>query len=478
MLWLCLHLPTLALDIHTRGAPSSEPLVVADGQGRAQYIAAANAAAQRLGVQPGVSVSAAQALTDALRIKPRALAAEQESLARLAAWCGQYTPSVSIAAADALLLEVEGSRQLFAGLEPLVQRVRQGLTDLGYTVRLAVAPTPLGATWLARAGNETLLTDHGALFGALAELPLTCLSLDAKRETLLTALGLRTLVDCLRLPRDGIARRVGVEVLDALDRAFGRLPDPRPAYVAPARFQARLELPAPVDSRQALSFPLHRLLLELAGFLEARGVGASALEFELHSLKAQCRQVSLQLVTPSRDAAHLSVLVRERLERLNLAAPVEAVTLVVNAVQPLGAQSLDFFERAQSPNELRVQLVERLQARLGRAAVHGVATRSDHRPERAWRYVAPGTVEKAAAFGRRPVWLLPEPVALEQRAGNLYWGDALLLEPERERIEGGWWDGQEVARDYFIARDRQGREFWVFRDLTEAQSWYVHGVFG
>lgn len=437
---------------------------------------AANAPAQRLGVQPGLRVSAAQALVDGLQIKPRDIAAEQESLTRLAAWCGRYTSMVHVAP-SALLLEVEGSRALFGGLDTLIERVRAGVADLGYSAHLALAPTPLGATWLAAAGADARITEYGALFGALAELPLACLGLDPKREELLTSLGLCTLVDCLRLPRDGIARRVGTEVLDALDRAFGRLPDPRPAFVPPARFQARLDLPMPVDTSQVLLFPLHRLLLELAGFLEARGVGACALEFELGSDRSESLPFSLKLVTPSRDPQYLSGLVRERLERLTLPAPVERVTLTVTAVQPLGAQPLDFFERAQPAEEVRAQLLEHLQARLGREAVQGIVARADHRPERAWDYAEPGDTGATVEFGPRPLWLLPEPVALEQRAGILYWGDALLLEPERERIEGGWWDGQEVARDYFIARDRQGRGFWVFRDLRGTESWYVHGVF-
>jgi protein ImuB len=72
---------------------------------------------------------------------------------------------------------------------------------------------------------------------------------------------------------------------------------------------------------------------------------------------------------------------------------------------------------------------------------------------------------------------LPDPLALETRDHRPYCGGALALEPERERIESGWWDGAEIARDYFIARNPQGRRFWVFRHLYTSQ-WFLHGVFG
>ncbi|HEY6237201.1 MAG TPA: DNA polymerase Y family protein, partial [Candidatus Elarobacter sp.] len=341
MLWLCVHLPRLSLEIYRRGARVDRPLVIGEGEGREQRIVAASEGARRSGVRPGMRVSEAYALASALCVKARDTTAEREALERLAAWSGQYTSCVSLILPDTLLLEIAGSRQLHGGPDRLARQVRNGLNDLGYTARLATAPTPLGATWLARAGRDVEITDHTALFSALAQLPLTCLNLEPQCEMRLTGMGLVTLVDCLRLPRDGIARRVGPEILASLDRAFGRLPDPRAAFVPPERFHARLGLPAPVTTREALLFPLHRLLIELAGFLAARGMGAAALEITLHSTRAVSTRVSLQLVAPSRDVQHLGSLVRERLERLTLEAPVEEVRLDVDALLPLAAQPLD-----------------------------------------------------------------------------------------------------------------------------------------
>ena len=46
-----------------------------------------------------------------------------------------------------------------------------------------------------------------------------------------------------------------------------------------------------------------------------------------------------------------------------------------------------------------------------------------------------------------------------------------------ERIESGWWDGEEVSRDYYMAANPRGETFWIFREHRGAQSWYMHGVF-
>ena len=48
----------------------------------------------------------------------------------------------------------------------------------------------------------------------------------------------------------------------------------------------------------------------------------------------------------------------------------------------------------------------------------------------------------------------------------------------RERIESGWWDGNDVARDYFVARNARGLRLWIYRELRGEQRWFLHGIFG
>ena len=71
----------------------------------------------------------------------------------------------------------------------------------------------------------------------------------------------------------------------------------------------------------------------------------------------------------------------------------------------------------------------------------------------------------------RPLWLFaePRPLGAEPASSEL----KLLSGPER--IEAGWWDGNEVGRDYFVGRDAQGAEVWLYRD--RGGQWFVQGVF-
>ena len=49
-----------------------------------------------------------------------------------------------------------------------------------------------------------------------------------------------------------------------------------------------------------------------------------------------------------------------------------------------------------------------------------------------------------------------------------------------ERIESGWWDGNDVRRDYFVAESPSGERVWIYRDGRHGfgdGEWFVHGLF-
>ena len=46
-----------------------------------------------------------------------------------------------------------------------------------------------------------------------------------------------------------------------------------------------------------------------------------------------------------------------------------------------------------------------------------------------------------------------------------------------ERIETGWWRGQDIHRDYYLVETTAGTRFWIFRTL-DGDAWFLHGIFG
>jgi protein ImuB len=76
----------------------------------------------------------------------------------------------------------------------------------------------------------------------------------------------------------------------------------------------------------------------------------------------------------------------------------------------------------------------------------------------------------------------PQPLAAIRDATGavqrlLHGGQDLSLVSGPERIQSGWWDGDEVARDYYVARTADGAQWWIFRECAPGRRWFVHGCF-
>ena len=191
MLWACLHFPDFSLQLALRASLSAGPTIITTGGNRPEVLSC-NAQARRHGIAPGMAVSAAIALAPDLIEHPRDPASETKALEGAAAWAGQFTSMVSLAQPDALLLEIEGSLQLFGGLRPLLLHLGQDLTNLGYTAAIAAAPTPTAARLLARAAIGSTITDIATVEAALAGLPLCLLDQAEDIIRMLAHMGVHT----------------------------------------------------------------------------------------------------------------------------------------------------------------------------------------------------------------------------------------------------------------------------------------------
>lgn len=479
-LWLCLEFPHLSLEVYGNALSSRQPMAVIEESGTRSRLQACNLHAKALGVRPRMTVNAAFALVPDLRILNRNAEKEQQLLERLASWAGRYTALVSLEPPNALLLEVKGSLRLFRGLQKLSRHILDGLNELGYGAHWACAPTPLASLWLARAADGVVITEVHQLPGALGQVPLTCLRWPQERLTILRQMGVNVVADCLRLPRDGFARRLGSRWLEMLDRAMYRRPDPRQAFEPSADFRGEIQLPYEAHEIGVLLPVFESLLKELQGVLLARQAGVERLKFYLCHLDNPATYLRLDLVSPSRSAKHFMALLELKLENVKLPSPVIALRIQSESLRPLHTLSRGLFSKAGlGDNSSQMPfLVERLRARLGADTVNGVGTIPDHRPEAAWRFVEPGTETKIRDFKLRPLWMLVEPQRLHEREGQPCYQGRLILESGPERIETGWWDGKDVTRDYFVARHPGGRRLWLFRERRGRGEWFLHGAFG
>ncbi len=511
-LWLCLHLPLLSLDALGPWPPgvTLPALVWASDGARGRQVHQANAAAQALGVRAGLRLGSAQGLAPQALVLARDTAREAALLERLALALGQLSSHV-VVDPPVLLVDLHASLRLFGGLRALLRRADALIAACGLPQRRwGLAATPLAARLLAQSPANawagaprrrcaTLASTRRLIaplpLGQLADQGVPAALHTPATDAMLIALGLRRIDELRRLPRAGLRRRGAGPWLDALDRAWGDRPDPRVLHESPETFSLRLELAGRADGVAPIEAAAEPLLQALCGWLHRRWQAAQGLRLSLHHEYSQRRHLAdltldLDLARPSRDPQHLRTLLREHLQRLELAAPVDAISLsLLRSVADHG-QPVALWPDARTQALAHGSLIDRLQARLGRGRVRRLQLQADARPEKADRWVdadqadaLPAATAAAAAAAAtapappRPTWLLPQPEPLaEQHDRPLHQGRPLRLLTRAERIETGWHDGALVRRDYHVALAADGRLCWIYRE--PGARWFLHGLFG
>ena len=502
-LWLGSYLPALPLEALL---DDTEPAAVFEEQQGVRKILLANAAAAAAGIGPGLAINAALALLPELVLGERDLLREARVLRELAAWSEKFTSFTVIEPPSLLLLEIAGSLNLFGGIRALRQRIIGGLEAQGFHVSVAIAPTPLAATWLARAGRRVCIRDPRNLVGRLAALPVACTGWPDAVQAALKGMGVATIGDALRLPRQGFARRFGAIRLTELDRALGRLPDPRVNYRSPEPFITDADLNEEQSDASLLLNVCRELLVRLERFLTSRQVAVQQIEFSFFHLRLPATHLNLGCVQPDRAVSHWFDLLGIRFERLALPAPVIAIRLCAGQGHAFTAETGTLpFNRSEAERQdtAIAHLAERLAARIGDESVHGVHTVAEHRPHCAWdtcyRFDDTPRCATNPAFDvdshapelladirrtqrlvlRRPLWMLTVPEPLCTDGDTPCYQGLLTLVSGPERLETGWWDDDGIARDYFVAVNPKGVHLWIYRDRSRnGRRWYLHGMFG
>jgi protein ImuB len=519
--WIALHLPALPLEAWAATLPpaaAAGPLAL-ESEHR---LVAVNAAAAALGVQPGQRRATALALAPALVLGAPDAAREAQAAWAVAHAALAFTPAVTLEGRDIVLLEVRSTLRYFGGHARLLGRLRRALAPLGHRLQIASAGTALGAALLARWRADLAegphVADPEALHTLLDAAPAALLDAQAAATEAWTAMGLHTLGDLRALPRAGVARRFGDDLLETLDRARGQRPDPRRWCVLPPRFLAEVELHHRADDAAQLQHAAGLLLARLLAWASAQQARVAAFTLEMpherHRAQADEAPITVlrvELAEPSADLRHLQAVLKERLNRLALPAPTLGLRLRCDELRHQPAPHAELFPTRQSEHEGLGRLLERLRARLGDGQVGWLQPVADHRPERgapaglqpkppaAWPAGATAvpqpfmrsTVETIHVQKdwplHRPLWLHPEPIPLPQRGARPCWqGRALHLLAGPERLETGWWDGALATRDYFMARTDDGALLWVYRarwvgaidDGAREGGWFLQGQFG
>jgi protein ImuB len=545
---LSLWFPRLAAERVLRREPAlaEAPLAVVGEVGNLRQITSLTHAASARGLSRGQALAEALTLCPDLITRPRDPAREAQSLAALRRWAGRFSPWVAEEGPEALLIDLTGCAHLFGGEEALFAQVHDDCADLGLTVRAGIADTA-GAAWaLARyagggglaqprsgdaidqearatrsraekrhwvrggpapepragAGGVVRISPPGGLRQSLSPLPVAALRVAPDTAAGLARLGLRRIGDLIGMPRAGLARRFGQDLVRRLDQALGVEPEPISPAGAPLHFAVRLTLPEPIGLEADILAGLDRLLPPLCDKLRARGRGARRLRLEMVRAEGGTEAIEVGLARPADRPENLRPLFELKLGGIDAGFGFDVLRLVATVTEPLhgtehkGGWAVAAEARAdRTDGQALDDLIARIGARVGLERITREHPADSHIPEKT-------SATQAAAYSvpapdwpqptrPRPLTLFrPEPVtapdtpALPARfrwRGRVFETQAAL---GPERIAPEWWlddpNWRSGVRDYWRVTTAEGSRLWLFYAHGGAISggWFAQGDFG
>ena len=437
-LFLCLYITDIAAQalLRVRPALRSEPVAVLEGTPPLEIVAAANPAAQKLGVARGMRKSELGSFPH-LSVLRRSEAQERTARAAVFDVVGTLTPRIeeqhcdrspgsqcgcSLASRSAgslptkatqptsrsgsgpvrgsvrivaskqstcrpsdpgalvLGLDITGSERLFGPPLAIARLLLQGLRSIGIDARCAGSSNLPAALCFARAATRRItVVSHQQTAAALAPLPLSALALSPDQADTLSIWGLRTVGELAALPTLDLVSRLGQdgERLSFLARGEAKhfLVPEEPGF----SLEETTQFDSPVDTIDSLLFVLGPMLDALLARAGARALGLASLTTHLQLEGGGAHTRTLKPALPVSDRILLL-----KLLQLDLAAhPPPAGVLIVTVTAEPGVRSnvQSGLFSPQTPEPLRLEVtLARLAALVGEGRVGRPQLADSHAP--------------------------------------------------------------------------------------------------
>ncbi len=401
MAFACIYISGFLVQAIARAEPELRgdrvALALLSGKAPLWSVVAANAAAQRMGVQLGMT-KAQVAEFVGVEVRHRSEAQEKATHAAVLDVAWSISPRVEDAAPDTIVLDLEGLASLFGSEEEIARVLMERVTRVGVNPNIAIASNIEAAILAARGFSGIAILPNGEEAARLGVLPVRTLSSDTEILETLDRWGIEKLRALAALPVLQLSERLGQRGVILHELARGARVRALVLAQVSLTFEEEMELDETVEELEPLSFLLGRLLDQLCARLESRALAVQTIrvwfelepsfEKDVQSLNDESRKKTapkefakvLTLPVAIRDAKVLLKLLRLSLQSDPPKSPIQKIRMTADAAAPRVAQSGLFVPRGPDPEKLELT-VARLMKLVGESNV-GVAELIDtHRAE-------------------------------------------------------------------------------------------------
>lgn len=499
--------PALEAFLHADPARRAHPFGLAFPRGAAARLTALNAPAKDLGLHPGLSVGVARRLVPSLEVEDPDPDLTTRTLEDFEAVLGCFAPELEISDPGVVFLQAHGVQGLFQSELGFLAAIHEALEARNLIAYAGVASTRQAARWAAffrpfvdpkhppppgsfQGATRATVVQAQAERAFLAPLKLSILAPSPEAREFFRDLGLETLEDLARLPRQAWIDRLGDEGERAHAAALAEDLAPFQPQPRPTPLLARLDFDEALDNLEPIHQACLHLLEKLLPPLQANDRAVQSLRITLETDDLGLDLRFLQPATPARELRPLSVLLRTKLEAQPPRRPVAALEIEVEPVTTRPVQLSLFLPAGPAPQALQ-QTLTRLESLVGSDRIGSPARRNDPRPagyqqhpfrprQRAPEGELPPAISVLRSFRPprriqvttqkgRPVRIrLPENIsqlrelAVRHHAGPYH-------------LSGAWWQDQPFVRSYWDLVTQDGKVVRIFEELSR-EAWYLDGI--
>jgi protein ImuB len=389
---------------------------------------------------------------------------------------------VETIAPDMVVFSVAGLGSLFGTLHQIASEISRRGVAMQMHASLAIAANKSTAMLAARSYPGVTIVAPGQEADILAPIPIDTLLISPELLLKLHRWGVRTLGELAALPEIGVVERLGETGYQLRRVALGRATDLLNLSLPPVEYSLHREFDDPVELLEPVLFVVSGQLHDLTAKLQQHGKAARRIIVTLSPDFVRIIDLPLAM----RDPLALLKQVQLSLESKPPRAPILAVRVTLDPVDPRVTQSGLFHPAAPEPEKLQT-LLSRLRALAGADRVGTPELLNTHRPD-AYR-LRPCAFEPAepAAAKSRPLRValryFRPPVAAQvtmrdqtpRRVISERVRGAVIHSAGPWRSSGDWWTDTSWSRDEWdiVLEDRAVYRIY----LTTAQDWFLHGAY-
>ena len=348
------------------------PVIVGASPSGRGVVSAASYEARRFGVRSAMPIRRAARLCPDGVFRPVDMPKYRAVSAEIMEILGDFSPLVEPLSVDEAFVDLAGTTSIFGAPLDAVRRLKERIrAETGLTASAGLASNKFVAKVASDLekpdGLVSVTPGHEATFLA----PLTVDRLWGVGRVMahaLATLGIRTIGQLQRVPRDALVRRFGKHG-DALhDLAFGRDDRAVEPYTPPKSMAAENTFGVDCHDRGQIETELRSQAERVARELRSEGLAGACVTLKLRYADFQTL-TRAHTAEPTQDGLEIyrraqALLVRERLDR-----PVRLIGLSISHLGLAGAGQLHLLDPAALKRERLAHVVDRLTRRFGDGAV-------------------------------------------------------------------------------------------------------------